>query len=223
MRTLSLFMATIVLSFASIQLSFSQDTVEKRSIPLEVELGFLRAYPLGNLSPYGLNYISEFQSPITMISTDLMYVINSRNSVGLSILGGSNNYSMSNHNSYSQQQLQYYGLAYAHTLFNDHWGTRFSASLGYVRDDHRYYELESKSSEKAYANGLGFNIGISASLLAKKGVSVGLKASLSYLVLGKWLGDSKHINSDSYLPSFLGESSRNTVLLPQVGVVIMAR
>lgn len=212
----------IVILSAFIPTLASAQTQRKQGLPIEVELGVLRGYPVGNLSPYGLRFVDQFQSPMHIVSSEIMYKINNNHSLGVDYWGGGNIRPLTQLNSVNKQTLNYIGLGYSYSLPKEAWLARFTASIGYVRNDHELKGNEQEIATKAYGNGFGFSLGASASLFVTSRLSIGLKGSINALMLGKWSGESKDISPSSYFSNF-GNKESNSVVMPMIGVVLMTR
>lgn len=193
----------------------------KRGLPIETELSIQRGYPLGNLSPFGLGLVDKYQTPMYVVGADLMYKINDNHSLGIDYWGGSSLTSLGKVlDGADWQNLHFVGLGYAYSIPKEVWLARLSASIGYVRNNHKIKEKE--STLNIGANGLGLSLGVSASVNVSKSLSLGLKCSINTLLLGKWSGDSQLIDSNSYY-STIGVKEGNTVFMPTIGIVLMTR
>ena len=213
------FLALLSFSFAFLPM-FGQ-TESKNNLSIETEVSIQRGYPLGNLSPFGLGLVDRYQTPMYVVGADIMYKLNDNHSLGFNYWGGSSLISIDKVlDGADWQNLDYVGLGYAYSIPKKAWLARLSASIGYVRNDHKI--LGKEFTEKIGANGFGISMGISASLNVSKHLSLGLKCSLNTIMLGKWRGDSKLLDSNSYYsPSGMKES--NTVFMPTIGIVLISR
>lgn len=210
-----------LLSFSFIFLPMFGQTESKNNLSIETEVSIQRGYPLGNLSPFGLGLVDRYQTPMYVVGADLMYKLNDNHSLGIDYWGGSSLISIGKVlDGADWQNLDYVGLGYAYSIPKKKWLARLSASIGYVRNNHKI--LEKESTLKIGANGFGISIGISASLNVSKHLSLGLKCSLNTIMLGKWRGDSKLLDSNSYY-THAGIKESNTVFMPTIGIVLISR
>lgn len=210
-----------LLSFSFVFLPIFGQTESKNNLSIETEVSIQRGYPLGNLSPFGLGLVDKYQTPMYVVGADLMYKINDNHSLGIDYWGGSSLTSLGKVlDGADWQNLHFVGLGYAYFIPKEVWLARLSASIGYVRNNHKIKEKE--STLNIGANGLGLSLGVSASVNVSKSLSLGLKCSINTLLLGKWSGDSQLIDSNSYY-STIGVKEGNTVFMPTIGIVLMTR